>query len=84
MKVFKIMNPNYGWDDTIEIIVCANSIEDVKSHLKPTVYGKRVYTVVDFEGDELDCWLSTSPEELIIEEVILDKPKIICESFNNG
>jgi len=85
MKVFKIKNPDASYDDIVEMVVCAESLEDVKNRL---TYNSdaRTTEVTGFKNNNEYFFrhFDKHPYELIIEEVTLDEPKIICVDIWEG
>ena len=86
MKVFKVWvdKCDYG---TYDAFVCvANSEDEIKKCISIDKYNRRV---VDMSGndDYEDCiWFEDFQGEIHIEEVNLnvDKPYIVCSSYNAG
>ena len=86
MKVFKVWVDKYDYD-TYDAFVCvANSEDEIRNHIRVDRYNRRV---IDMSGndDYEDCiWFDEFQGEIHIEEVNLnvDKPYIVCSSYNAG
>ena len=86
MKVFKVWVDKYDYDNYDSFVCVANSEEEIRNHISVDRYNRRV---VDMSGNEAyeDCiWFDDFQGEIHIEEVNLnvDKPYIVCSSYNAG
>ena len=86
MKVFKVWVDEWFYDDYDSFICVANSEDEIRSCISIDKYNRRV---VDMSGndDYEDCiWFDDFQGEIHIEEVNLnvDKPYIVCSSYNAG
>ena len=86
MKVFKVWVDKWFYDDYDSFVCVANSEVEIKKCISIDKYNRRV---VDMSGndDYEDCiWFDDFQGEIHIEEVNLnvDKPYIVCSSYNAG
>ena len=86
MKVFKVWVDKCDYDTYDSFVCVANSEDEIRSHISLDKYNRRV---VDMSGndDYEDCiWFDDFQGEIHIEEVNLnvDKPYIVCSSYNAG
>ena len=86
MKVFKVWVDEWFYDDYDSFVCVANSEDEIKKCISIDKYNRRV---VDMSGndDYEDCiWFDDFQGEIHIEEVNLnvDKPYIVCSSYNAG
>ena len=86
MKVFRVWGDKYDYDTYDSFVCVANSEDEIKKCISIDKYNRRV---VDMSGndDYEDCiWFDDFQGEIHIEEVNLnvDKPYIICSSYNAG
>ena len=86
MKVFKVWvdKCDYG---TYDSFVCvANSEDEIRNHISLDRYGGRVITMDGNEAYENHITFYDFQGEIHIEEVNLnvDKPYIVCSSYNAG
>ena len=86
MKVFKVWVDKCDYDTYDSFVCVANSEDEIRSCISIDKYNRRV---VDMSGndDYEDCiWFDEFQGEIHIEEVNLnvDKPYIVCSSYNAG
>lgn len=86
MKVFKVWVDEWFYDDYDSFVCVANSEDEIKKCISVDRYNRRV---IDMSGNEAyeDCiWFDDFQGEIHIEEVNLnvDKPYIVCSSYNAG
>lgn len=86
MKVFKVWVDKCDYDTYDSFVCVANSEDEIKKCISIDKYNRRV---VDMRGndDYEDCiWFDDFQGEIHIEEVNLnvDKPYIVCSSYNAG
>ena len=86
MKVFKVWVDE--WDsDTYDSFVCvANSEDEIKKCISIDEYNERVVDMSGNDDYEDSVWFQDFQGEIHIEEVNLnvDKPYIVCSSYNAG
>ena len=86
MKVFKVWVDKCDYDTYDSFVCVANSEDEIRSCISIDRYNRRV---IDMSGndDYEDCiWFDDFQGEIHIEEVNLnvDKPYIVCSSYNAG
>ena len=86
MKVFKVWVDEWDYDTYDSFVCVANSEDEIRNCISIDKYNRRV---VDMSGndDYEDCiWFDDFQGEIHIEEVNLnvDKPYIVCSSYNAG
>ena len=86
MKVFKVWvdKCDYG---TYDSFVCvANSEDEIRNHIRVDRYNERVIDMSGNDDYEDGIWFEEFQGEIHIEEVNLnvDKPYIVCSSYNAG
>ena len=86
MKVFKVWVDKCNYDNYDAFVCVANSEEEIRKCISVDRYNRRV---IDMSGndDYEDCiWFDDFQGEIHIEEVNLnvDKPYIVCSSYNAG
>ena len=86
MKVFKVWVDKCDYDTYDSFVCVANSEDEIKKCISIDEYNERV---IDMSGndDYEDCiWFDDFQGEIHIEEVNLnvDKPYIVCSSYNAG
>ena len=86
MKVFKVWVDKCDYDTYDSFVCVVNSEDEIRNHISVDRYNRRV---VDMSGndDYEDCiWFDDFQGEIHIEEVNLnvDKPYIVCSSYNAG
>ena len=86
MKVFKVWVDKWDYDTYDSFVCVANSEDEIRNCISIDKYNRRV---VDMSGndDYEDCiWFDDFQGEIHIEEVKLnvDKPYIVCSSYNAG
>ena len=86
MKVFKVWVDKCDYDTYDSFVCVANSEDEIRNCIRVDRYNRRV---IDMSGndDYEDCiWFDDFQGEIHIEEVNLnvDKPYIVCSSYNAG
>ena len=86
MKVFKVWVDKCDYDTYDSFVCVANSEDEIRSHISLNQYGGRVITMDGNEAYENYITFYDSQGEIHIEEVNLnvDKPYIVCSSYNAG
>ena len=86
MKVFKVWVDKCDYDTYDSFVCVANSEDEIRNCISIDEYNERV---VDMSGNgdyEDSVWFQDFQGEIHIEEVNLnvDKPYIVCASYNAG
>ena len=86
MKVFKVWVDKYDYDTYDSFVCVANSEDEIRSHISVDRYNRRVVDMSGNEAYENHVTFYDSQGEIHIEEVNLnvDKPYIVCSSYNAG
>ena len=86
MKVFKVWVDKCDYDTYDSFVCVANSEDEIRSHISLNQYGGRVITMDGNEAYENYITFYDFQGEIHIEEVNLnvDKPYIVCSSYNAG
>ena len=86
MKVFKVWVDKYDYDNYDSFVCVANSEEEIRSHISVDRYNRRVVDMSGNDDYEDSVWFQDFQGEIHIEEVNLnvDKPYIVCSSYNAG
>ena len=86
MKVFKVWVDKWDYDNYDSFVCVANSEDEIRSHISLNQYGGRVITMDGNETYENYITFDDFQGEIHIEEVNLnvDKPYIVCSSYNAG
>ena len=86
MKVFKVWVDKCDYDTYDSFVCVANSEDEIRSHISLNQYGGRVITMDGNEAYENYVTFDDFQGEIHIEEVNLnvDKPYIVCSSYNAG
>ena len=86
MKVFKVWVDKWDYDNYDSFVCVANSEEEIRSCISINKSNCRVIDVVGNNNDEDCIWFDDFQGEIHIEEVNLnvDKPYIVCSSYNAG
>ena len=86
MKVFKVWVDKCDYDTYDSFVCVANSEDEIRSHISLNQYGGRVITMDGNEAYENYITFEEFQGEIHIEEVNLnvDKPYIVCSSYNAG
>ena len=86
MKVFKVWVDKWDYDTYDSFVCVANSEDEIRSHISLNQYGGRVITMDGNEAYENYITFDDFQGEIHIEEVNLnvDKPYIVCSSYNAG
>ena len=86
MKVFKVWVDKYDYDNYDSFVCVANSEEEIRSHISIDRYNCRVIDMSGNDDYEDSVWFEDFQGEIHIEEVNLnvDKPYIVCSSYNAG
>ena len=86
MKVFKVWVDKYDYDNYDSFVCVANSEDEIRNHISVDRYNRRVVDMSGNEAYEDSVKFEESQGEIHIEEVNLnvDKPYIVCSSYNAG
>ena len=86
MKVFKVWVDKYDYDTYDSFVCVANSEDEIRKCISLNQYGGRVITMDGNEAYENYITFYDFQGEIHIEEVNLnvDKPYIVCSSYNAG
>ena len=86
MKVFKVWVDKCDYDTYDSFVCVANSEDEIRSHISLNQYSGRVITMNGNEDYENYITFYDFQGEIHIEEVNLnvDKPYIVCSSYNAG
>ena len=86
MKVFKVWVDKYDYDNYDSFVYVANSEEEIRNHISIDRYNCRVIDMSGNDDYEDSVWFEDFQGEIHIEEVNLnvDKPYIVCSSYNAG
>ena len=86
MKVFKVWVDKYDYDNYDSFVCVANSEDEIRKHISIDRYNCRVIDMSSNDDYEDSVWFEDFQGEIHIEEVNLsvDKPYIVCSSYNAG
>ena len=86
MKVFKVWVDKWFYDDYDSFVCVANSEDEIRNHISVDRYNRRVVDMSDNDNHEDSVKFEDFQGEIHIEEVNLnvDKPYIVCSSYNAG
>ena len=86
MKVFKVWVDKWDYDDYDSFVCVANSEDEIRSCISIDEYNERVVDMGGNNNYEDSVWFQDFQGEIHIEEVNLnvDKPYIVCSSYNAG
>ena len=86
MKVFKVWVDKWDYDNYDSFVCVANSEEEIRSHISVDRYNRRVVDMSGNDDYEDSVAFEEFQGEIHIEEVNLnvDKPYIVCSSYNAG
>ena len=86
MKVFKVWVDKYDYDTYDSFVCVANSEDEIRNHINIDKYNCRVIDMSGNDDYEDSVWFQDFQGEIHIEEVNLnvDKPYIVCSSYNAG
>ena len=86
MKVFKVWVDKCDYDNYDSFVCVANSEDEIRNCISLNQYGGRVITMDGNEAYENYITFYDFQGEIHIEEVNLnvDKPYIVCSSYNAG
>ena len=86
MKVFKVWVDKYDYDNYDSFVCVANSEDEIRNHISVDRYNCRVIDMSGNDDYEDSVWFEDFQGEIYIEEVNLnvDKPYIVCSSYNAG
>lgn len=86
MKVFKVWVDEWFYDTYDSFVCVANSEDEIKKCISIDKYNRRVVDMSGNEAYESYVAFDDSQGEIHIEEVNLnvDKPYIVCSSYNAG
>ena len=86
MKVFKVWVDKYDYDTYDSFVCVANSEDEIRNYISIGRYGCRVIDMSSNDDYEDSVAFEEFQGEIHIEEVNLnvDKPYIVCSSYNAG
>ena len=86
MKVFKVWVDKCDFDTYDSFVCVANSEDEIKKCISIDKYNQRVVDMSGNDDYEDSVWFQDFQGEIHIEEVNLnvDKPYIVCSSYNAG
>ena len=86
MKVFKVWVDKWDYDDYDSFVCVANSEDEIRNHISIDRYNRRVIDMGGNDNYEDIVKFEECQGEIHIEEVNLnvDKPYIVCSSYNAG
>ena len=86
MKVFKVWVDKCDYDTYDSFVCVANSEDEIKKCISINEYNERVVDMSGNDDYEDSVWFQDFQGEIHIEEVNLnvDKPYIVCSSYNAG
>ena len=86
MKVFKVWVDEWSYDDYDSFVSVANSEDEIRNCISIDEYNERVVDMSGNDDYEDSVWFQDFQGEIHIEEVNLnvDKPYIVCSSYNAG
>ena len=86
MKVFKVWVDKCDYDTYDSFVCVANSEDEIRSHISIDEYNERVVDMSGNDDYEDSVLFQDFQGEIHIEEVNLnvDKPYIVCSSYNAG
>ena len=86
MKVFKVWVDKCDYDTYDSFVCVANSEDEIKKCISIDEYNERVIDMSVNDDYEDSVWFHDFQGEIHIEEVNLnvDKPYIVCSSYNAG
>ena len=86
MKVFKVWVDKWDYDTYDSFVCVANSEDEIRKCISIDEYNERVVDMSGNDDYEDSVWFQDFQGEIHIEEVNLnvDKPYIVCSSYNAG
>ena len=86
MKVFKVWVDKWDYDTYDSFVCVANSEDEIRNCISIDEYNERVVDMSGNDDYEDSVWFQDFQGEIHIEEVNLnvDKPYIVCSSYNAG
>ena len=86
MKVFKVWVDKCDYDTYDSFVCVANSEDEIRNCISIDKYNERVVDMSGNDDYEDSVWFQDFQGEIHIEEVNLnvDKPYIVCSSYNAG
>ena len=86
MKVFKVWVDKCDYETYDSFVCVANSEDEIKKCISINEYNERVVDMSGNDDYEDSVWFQDFQGEIHIEEVNLnvDKPYIVCSSYNAG
>ena len=86
MKVFKVWVDKCDYETYDSFVCVANSEDEIKKCISIDEYNERVVDMSGNDDYEDSVWFQDFQGEIHIEEVNLnvDKPYIVCASYNAG
>ena len=86
MKVFKVWVDKCDYDTYDSFVCVANSEDEIRNHISVDRYNRRIIDMSGNDNHEDSVKFEEFQGEIHIEEVNLnvDKPYIVCSSYNAG
>ena len=86
MKVFRVWVDECDYDTYDSFVCVANSEDEIRNCISIDEYNERVVDMSGNDDYEDSVWFQDFQGEIHIEEVNLnvDKPYIVCASYNAG
>ena len=86
MKVFKVWVDKCDYETYDSFVCVANSEDEIRNCISIDEYNERVVDMSGNDDYEDSVWFQDFQGEIHIEEVNLnvDKPYIVCSSYNAG
>ena len=86
MKVFKVWADKCDYDTYDSFVCVANSEDEIRNHISVDRYNRRIIDMSGNDNHEDSVKFEEFQGEIHIEEVNLnvDKPYIVCSSYNAG
>ena len=86
MKVFKVWVDKCDYDTYDSFVCVANSEDEIRNHISVDRYNRRIIDMSGNDNHEDSIKFEEFQGEIHIEEVNLnvDKPYIVCSSYNAG
>ena len=86
MKVFKVWVDKCDYETYDSFVCVANSEDEIRNHISVDRYNRRIIDMSGNDNHEDSVKFEEFQGEIHIEEVNLnvDKPYIVCSSYNAG
>ena len=86
MKVFKVWVDKCDYDTYDSFVCVSNSEDEIRNHISVDRYNRRIIDMSGNDNHEDSVKFEEFQGEIHIEEVNLnvDKPYIVCSSYNAG